>query len=295
LNFSPRMQSRVRGFVVVGELRWRVWDGVVADVWEVNCAENAGGDYVSPDPRLFVMLDRNPGGSFILSQDATEVARHETAGTMSFIPGELPIRGEARGLTNIRHLDLHFAEAAVTRRFGKALDLARLARPRFQLQDDRMTGLARAIAEECANPLALHDLYGAGLVDALLALLFDVRRDAERRRPGLSRRQLALVTDFIEANCFGTIRLGELAELAQLSETYFSHAFKASTGQPPHRWQMQARIRGVQSMLLAHDANLSDIATTSGFADQAHFTRVFKSIVGLTPAEWRRGASRPRK
>ncbi|NGO54880.1 helix-turn-helix transcriptional regulator [Mesorhizobium camelthorni] len=289
------MQSRVHGFSVVGELRWRVWDGVVADVWEVTCTETATGEYISPDPRLFVALDLNPGGSFVLSHDGTEIARHDKLGTMSFVPAGFAVHGEARGLTRIRHLDLHFSEAAVTRRFGKALDRARLARVRLQIDDTKMAWLAASIAEECANHPALHDLYGAGLVDALLALLFDVRRDAERRRPGLSRQQLALVTDFIEANCFGTIRLGELAELARLSETYFSHAFKASTGQPPHRWQMQARIRKVQALLLKDDVNLSEIATTAGFADQAHFTRAFKGIVGLTPAEWRRGAHRAQK
>lgn len=291
MNFSPKMQSRVRGFVVVGELQWRMWDGVVADLWEVSCADNASGDYISPDPRLFVMLDLNAGGSFALSGNGVDRTHHNVSGLMSFVPSEYPVHGEALGLTRITHLDLHFSEAAITRRFGKALDRTRLARPRLGLNDTRIASFARAIAVECSNPFAMHDLYGQALVDALLSLLFDVRRDTERRRPGLSRQQLAIVTDFIEANCFGTIRLSDLANLARLSETYFSHAFKASTGQPPHRWQMQARIRKVQALLLKDDANLSEIATASGFADQAHFTRVFKSIVGLTPAEWRRGVA----
>lgn len=287
------MQSRIDGFAVIGELKWRVWDGVVADVWEVECDRDARGYYVSPDPRLFVVLDLDPGGAFLLNQDGTDaLGRHDAPGSMSFVPASVPVHGRAEGLKRIKHLDLHFPEAAVTRRFGKALDRKRLLKPRLQFADPRMAVLAKAIAEECANPSAMHGLFGEGLVNALLALLFDVRRDGGRRRPGLSRQQLKLVMDYIEANCFEPIRLGELAALAKLSETYFSHAFKASTGLPPHRWQMQARIQKVQALLLREGLSLTEAATASGFADQAHFTRVFKSIVGLTPAEWRRGASK---
>ena len=32
---------------------------------------------------------------------------------------------------------------------------------------------------------------------------------------------------------------------------------------------------------------LAEVACDAGFADQAHFTRVFKSAVGLTPTRYR--------
>lgn len=96
--------------------------------------------------------------------------------------------------------------------------------------------------------------------------------------------------DFLEANCLRTVRLQELAALTQLSENYVSRAFKASTGIPPLRWQMQARIRRVQAMLAATGASLTSVADAAGFSDQAHLTRVFKSIVGTTPAAWVRAS-----
>lgn len=284
------MQSRISGFAVVGELKWRMWDSVVADVWDVNCADGAHGDYLSPDPRLFVMLDVTPGGAFLLGPDpANMVARHDVAGSMSFVPAGMPVHGKAEGPGRIRHLDLHFPESAVTRRFGKALDRARLSQPCLQFVRAEMARVSRAIADECTHPDPHHDLLGEGLVNAVLALLFDVPRDPGRRSAGLSRYQLRLVTDYIEANCFEPIRLGELASLAKLSETYFSRAFKESTGCPPHRWQMQARIRKVQALVREQGLSLTEVATLSGFSDQAHFSRVFKSIVGMTPADWRRG------
>ena len=288
MNFSPRMHSVTHGFTVVGGLKSRVWEGIVADVWEVACALDAGGDYVSPDPRLFVALELDNTGSFILDQHDTRAAeRHDTPLSMSFVPAGIFIRGKAEGLQRMKHLDLHFTEASLLKRFGRSLDRSRLTQPRLGFLDPRIAKLAVAIAEECANHDALHDLYGEGLVNALLALLFDVRREEGRRRPALSRHQLRLVTDFIDARCLEPIRLADLAGIAGLSESYFSHAFKASTGVPPHRWHMQARIRKVQEMLSSPgNSSLTDIAAMAGFSDQAHLSRVFKMIVGVTPSAW---------
>jgi AraC-like DNA-binding protein len=284
------MQSQIHGIAVVGNLEWRIWEDVAADVWQIDCAVNAHGYYVSPDPRLFVVLDLGPGVSFELTQtDTKEKGRHDTPGSMSFIPAHVPVEGKALGVGRIRHLDIHFAEAAVTRRFGRALDRDSLLQTRLQFLDPELVSLAGMIADECTSPHASHDLLGDGLINACLAKLFDVRRDEKRRRPGLSRQQLKLVTDFIEQHCLEPIRLGELAAMVNLSETYFSHAFKSSTGLPPHRWQMQARLRRVQEWLVEGNWSMTQIASMAGFADQAHFARVFKLSVGLTPTEWRRG------
>lgn len=290
MNFSPRMQSQITGFTVVGDLQWRVWNGVVADVWDVACDDHAQGYYVSPDPRLFVVLqmEGNQGRFELRQATGGQWATHERPLSMSYVPAGMPIVGQAHDLRRIRHLDLHFSETALRQRFGKSFDHARLNAERLRFTDDRIGGLAGMIAEECANPRPSHQRYGEGLVDSLLTLLFDVQPERTRRRAELSRRQLVQATEFIETHCFQTIRLSDLATAIGLSQTHLSHAFKASTGMPPHRWQMHCRIRKVQQLLLSKDASLTEVADIAGFSDQAHFTRVFKGVVGITPAEWRR-------
>lgn len=47
--FAPRMESRVQGFSVMGGLKGHVWDGVVADLWDISCGDKAEGYYLSPD------------------------------------------------------------------------------------------------------------------------------------------------------------------------------------------------------------------------------------------------------
>ncbi|HVI27879.1 AraC family transcriptional regulator [Hansschlegelia sp.] len=104
---------------------------------------------------------------------------------------------------------------------------------------------------------------------------------------------MQLTVDYIEERCAETIRLSELASLAGLSESYFSHAFKAATGMPPHRWQLQARVRKAKRLIERAEAPLSDIASGLGFSDQAHFTRVFRDLAGCTPTEWRARSREP--
>ncbi|WP_240547231.1 helix-turn-helix domain-containing protein [Mesorhizobium tianshanense] len=295
MAFAPRMESRIQGFSVIGGLKGHVWDGVVADLWDVACGERAEGYYVSPDPRLFVALDVDGEGAFFVEGARGDLRRHDRAFSMAYIPAGVPIRGRVEGLRRIKHLDLHFDEAALTRRFGGSLDSDALHVSRFQFRDDRIATLAGLIAAECDSGQPMHDLYGEGLLNALFAGLFEIGQPGgQRRRTPLSRRKLRLVTDYIDAHCLGKIRLANLAALIGLSETATSHAFKAATGIPPHRWQMQARVRKIQTMMVHEPVSLGDIAEATGFFDQAHLTRVFKSIVGLTPGAWMKSAGNGR-
>jgi AraC family transcriptional regulator len=292
-GFLPQMKSETHGFAPERELRWRRWGGVVADVWDVTCMRGARGFYVSPDPRLFVLLSLEEDGEFeIACPDTGDVIIHRAAGGMSFIPAGALTQARCPGGGRIRHFDLHFSEDWAIRRFGRDLDPARLAQVRLDIDEPRLAMLAVAIAEECETPSPLHDHYGEGLVTALLSALFEMRPPNVRRRPGLTRAQLEQVTRIMTERSFEPMRLSDLAGHVGLSESHFSHAFKVSTGLPPHRWQMQVRIRRVQEMLSHGGCSLADVAITAGFSDQAHFTRVFKAHTGVTPTEWRRRVAR---
>lgn len=293
MTFHPQMKSKVEGVSVIGGLRWRAWNGVIADVWSVVCTEGASGQYVSMAPRLFVVLDNDGVGRFAIKQSEHQQGIVKSAGPyrMSYIPAGMPIWSQAENTGFLRHLDLHFDIDALSRRFAGAIDREKLEQPRLMFSDERIAALANLLAAECVSDNPLHDLYGDGLVSALFADLFKIGPTLERKRSQLSPRQLRRAIDFIEENCLRSIRLHELAELCDLSETYFSHAFKASTGLPPHQWQMQARVRKAQRLMNRKTVSLTSVASATGFSDQAHFTRVFKRIVGVTPAAWLRGQS----
>jgi transcriptional regulator GlxA family with amidase domain len=108
-------------------------------------------------------------------------------------------------------------------------------------------------------------------------------------RPGtLAPWQLRRVIDYLESHLPQRVELETLAALINLSQAHFSRAFKASTGLAPYQWQLYARIRRAQTMLLYSEAPLSEIAVATGFADAVHFGRTFRKLSGLTPGIWRR-------
>jgi AraC family transcriptional regulator len=57
---------------------------------------------------------------------------------------------------------------------------------------------------------------------------------------------------------------------------------------PPHRWLTMRRIALAKSLLLLGKLSISDVAISSGFADQSHMTRVFARLVGVSPGSWQR-------
>jgi transcriptional regulator GlxA family with amidase domain len=100
------------------------------------------------------------------------------------------------------------------------------------------------------------------------------------------------VLDHLEAHLAQRVELATLATLVGLSQSHFSHAFRVSTGVAPYRWQLHARVRRAQQILLDTRAPLEQVAEATGFADAVHFGRTFRRLTGATPAAWRRDRRR---
>jgi len=290
MTFQPRMQNKIGGFSVIGGVHRRQWNGIVADIWNVNCAAQAGGYYVAQDPRLFILLDQRGSGAtnVRLSPRAQGRAQDYDHGRISYIPAGMELWADLTGIEFVRHLDIHFDATIIGQRLMEEIDPAQIDHPRLHFSDPRLIALAELIADECENPEPLHDLYGDGLTLSLLIDVLQLRAPQPRRRSALAAWQLRRAVDYIEENCVRNIRLEELASLTGLSQSHFSHAFKASTGLPPHQWQTQARIERAKHLLLKSEMPLTTVAVETGFADQAHFTRVFRKNVGAAPASWKR-------
>jgi AraC family transcriptional regulator len=119
---------------------------------------------------------------------------------------------------------------------------------------------------------------------------------AKQRRPvprgGLSAWQRRRSLELLRENIDGHIRLADLARACELSVSHFARSFKASFGVSCHRWLLERRTELAQELLASTDTPLIDIASNSGFGDQAAFTRTFHRIVGVTPGHFRRNHRR---
>lgn len=147
----------------------------------------------------------------------------------------------------------------------------------------------------CADLLNGHEVIGCpdhfvtamshAFILTLLERLLQKAKAASNH--GLSRQSLTEIFSHIQNNLDRTIRLDELRCLARMPARKFTHAFRDATGLSPLRWQIDARVRSAQRLMVDDSSlTLAEIATMTGFSDQAHFSRAFAEVVGDTPVAW---------
>jgi AraC family transcriptional regulator len=122
-----------------------------------------------------------------------------------------------------------------------------------------------------------------------VALHAGVRKPSiARARGGLSAAAKRTALEMMAAQLDGQLTVEDLARAVGLSPAHFSRAFRETVGQPPHRHLLALRLEHARRLLEYPDAALANVAQRTGFADQAHFTRLFKREFGMTPGALQR-------
>ena len=94
--------------------------------------------------------------------------------------------------------------------------------------------------------------------------------------------------EMLSAHLEGNITIKELAAACSLSPSHFGRCFRLSFGTSVHQRLIQLRIEHAKDLLSQTKRTLVEIASLSGFCDQAAFTRTFSRIEHMTPSRWRR-------
>lgn len=146
----------------------------------------------------------------------------------------------------------------------------------FDRLDAQESGLDEAYCETMSHALVLYlsKRYG--------------RLAAPPRRIRLSGYRLSRVTDFINAHLHTTIRIADLARMADLSEGHFHRAFRASTDKTPLQFINGLRVARAKCALVRGNASIVQIAFDAGFVSPTHFARVFRAETGQSPSDYRR-------
>lgn len=100
---------------------------------------------------------------------------------------------------------------------------------------------------------------------------------------GLPDQKLTLVTHYIQTHLDEPLALDTLANVINISASYFLTRFKQSTGLAPHQYVMSQRLEQAKRLLVQTQLPIAEIANETGFADQSHLTRLMRRHTGLTP------------
>ncbi|AVQ44888.1 helix-turn-helix domain-containing protein [Clostridium botulinum] len=81
--------------------------------------------------------------------------------------------------------------------------------------------------------------------------------------------------------------LNELSNIAKMSTSRFSLAFRQYFGTTPYQYLKDLRMNAALTLLLNTDDNIASIAKELGYKNSGHFSGIFKSYYGVTPNKYR--------
>jgi AraC-like DNA-binding protein len=91
---------------------------------------------------------------------------------------------------------------------------------------------------------------------------------------------------FLNTEKTRVVRSAELEAVTGLTRYDLARQFRLLCGTSPYRYLLRRRLEFAREQI-ARRRPLSEVAFDAGFADQAHFSRLFKATFGLTPARYR--------
>jgi AraC-like DNA-binding protein len=106
------------------------------------------------------------------------------------------------------------------------------------------------------------------------------RRESPLPPPSVAALRRA--RDYLESAYHRNVTVAELAKVADLSMFHFLRSFQRQFGLTPHAFLNQLRVGRAREMIL-RGTPIAQAASEVGFVDQAHLTRWFKRLLGVTP------------
>ncbi len=124
--------------------------------------------------------------------------------------------------------------------------------------------------------------------DMVQSLITQVLIETARKAGNYSgKEEIRSVLAYIDENLEYEIDFKRLAANRHYSFDRFRHLFKDYTGFSPHQYVIRARIEKAQFLLkLNPNISFTELSYHCGFSSSSHFSKAFRSIVGITPSEY---------
>lgn len=97
------------------------------------------------------------------------------------------------------------------------------------------------------------------------------------------------IVNYLDEHCNEKISLDRIAKNMYLSPVYISKIFKEETGESPINYLIKIRLEKAKSMLESDEpVSIKKIATSVGYDDAYHFSKLFKKYYGVSPLHYRK-------
>ncbi len=103
-----------------------------------------------------------------------------------------------------------------------------------------------------------------------------------------SHQMSPLSLRYLHANYAGPVSIAELADIEGYSTAHYSQWFKMRMGCTPSQYLQALRIKKAKEILATTRYRVQDVALQVGYINGSSLNRAFRSVVGVTPKEYRR-------
>ena len=150
-------------------------------------------------------------------------------------------------------------------------------------RNGEMTRLSLRLRREIVHSDVSSPLITEGITLELLGNLMRSGTVVDSRPP----KWLARVIDRLNAEFAENISSEDLAADAGVHPVHLASVFRKFRNETIGDHVQKKRVERASELLHDTEVPLCEVAYTCGFADQSHFTRVFKRRVGITPGAYR--------
>jgi AraC-like DNA-binding protein len=122
--------------------------------------------------------------------------------------------------------------------------------------------------------------------------IFEDLPDGSEGPAGTSARLVEEIYEYLADNLDKSISFDAIARKFKVSPSYLTRAFRKTRKETPIKCLIGLRIGKAKTLMSERpDLDIKDIAAVVGYDDQHYFSRIFKSVVGLSPSDFRRSAA----
>ena len=152
---------------------------------------------------------------------------------------------------------------------------------------ETVTGEDLETAERCRKMRHFENLteYQNEFMDWLLDLN---KRLGDRPDDVGIRQKIAQARAYIDENYATDLNMAVVSNQVSMNYSLFSYSFKQYTGQNFVNYLKAVRIAKAKELLADTDMKIIEISQTVGYENEKNFMKIFKSICGVTPGEYRK-------
>jgi len=148
-------------------------------------------------------------------------------------------------------------------------------------------------AESRLSSAPADELLTIGNIYKILAFLFgilaDSHRDTERESDYRRVENVERAIELIHYKYKEPLTVEYVSRLTGYSKSNFCKIFKKVVGESFHQALNRRRVECAAGLLSVSNMSVADISAEVGFSETKAFCRVFKSVYGMTPGQYRKG------